>query len=508
MYTYIIIDDERLIRLGFISRVSEITSEEFVCIGEAANGEEGLVLLEEQQPDIVITDMKMAKMDGVEFLQHLEEQQSGIPVIVISGYKAYDYMNQAIECGVVGYVLKPFSVEEIEKQLLKAVTRLEQRKSVEQMKEKVVSFEERTEGIAFLKLILEPWNAENEELGQYVLDHWHILISIYTNAPDGMNRLRECAKKSLVNIHYLCLENPGMHGQYLVFISTKEEHDILHASKEAIEFLEDMKRMTRGKKLFAVVGSEFHGLSLVNRSCQKNEKILRDVYLTDQVRIYCEKDYKSMCRRIFAEDEIQDIMVHIKYDVEERRRLLQVFFQRFDIQRDSLLEIGATCQKLLAKVDEWAVQNQVETDDIMNIFYCRYRFCDNLEKMEKEIFGYINLIALSISRRSYGDDYLYEKIVAYIQENYYKKITLQILSDQFYVSASRCSNLLRERMKKGLNTYLLELRVEKAKELLDNTTMNAEIISREVGYSNPKYFFRMFKQETSLTPIEYRKRRS
>ena len=61
--------------------------------------------------------MKMARMDGVEFLQKLQEICPGISVIVISGYKAYDYMNQAIEHGVVGYLLKPFSKEELEKQL-------------------------------------------------------------------------------------------------------------------------------------------------------------------------------------------------------------------------------------------------------------------------------------------------------------------------------------------------------------------------------------------------------
>lgn len=93
MYTYIVIDDERLIRLGLISKVKEIESEEFQCIGEAANGVEGLDLIAEKGPDIVITDMKMARMDGVEFLQKLQEICPGIPVIVISGYKAYDYMN-------------------------------------------------------------------------------------------------------------------------------------------------------------------------------------------------------------------------------------------------------------------------------------------------------------------------------------------------------------------------------------------------------------------------------
>ncbi len=95
----------------------------------------------------------------------------------------------------------------------------------------------------------------------------------------------------------------------------------------------------------------------------------------------------------------------------------------------------------------------------------------------------------------------------YIDENYYKKITLQTLAGRFYVSPSQCSNILKERMKKGLNMYLMELRIEKAKELLDSTAMSAEQISKEVGYPNPKYFFRMFKQVTTFTPIEYRNRR-
>src|SRR5699024_6085215 len=106
------------------------------------------------KPDIVITDMKMAKMDGVEFLKRLQKEQPGLPVIVISGYKAFDYMNQAIEHGVVGYVLKPFSSEELEKQLLKAVARLEQQRSIVKMQEKSDRLEQRMEGMEFLKMII------------------------------------------------------------------------------------------------------------------------------------------------------------------------------------------------------------------------------------------------------------------------------------------------------------------------------------------------------------------
>ena len=81
-----------------------------------------------------------------------------------------------------------------------------------------------------------------------------------------------------------------------------------------------------------------------------------------------------------------------------------------------------------------------------------------------------------------------------------------ILAEKFYLSAAQCSNILKQHMEKGLNVYLMEIRIRKAKELLDKTEMSVEQISKEVGYPNPKYFFRMFKQATTFTPIEYRKR--
>ena len=130
MYRYIIVDDEVLIRKGLISKIKDITSIQIACAGEAANGIEGLALIEAEDPDIIITDMKMTKMDGMEFLEKIAERYPDKPIIVISGYKAFDYVSKAIEKKAVGYVLKPFSTEEIEKQLAKAIAQIEQQKNL------------------------------------------------------------------------------------------------------------------------------------------------------------------------------------------------------------------------------------------------------------------------------------------------------------------------------------------------------------------------------------------
>ena len=338
------------------------------------------------------------------------------------------------------------------------------------------------------------------------MDNWHVLITIYTNVPDEMNILRECTKRLWENCNYICYENKNIYGQYFVLFTVKEEWQAAKIMSEVSEFFSVMKIRNHTGKFYGAVSEKIHEISQIYRAYQANEKMLRNIRLADRMKIFYATEYSGQKRKIYTDDEIQDLMVTFKYETEGSHKAMQQFFERFSIETDTLREIGDSCKKILSRIDEWAVENQVETDDIMSVFYTRYRFCNDLTKMEKEISGYANLIALSIQRKNHSDDYIYEQICKYIQENYYKKITLQILAEKFYLSAAQCSNILKQHMEKGLNVYLMEIRIRKAKELLDKTEMSVEQISKEVGYPNPKYFFRMFKQATTFTPIEYRKR--
>lgn len=506
MYTYVIIDDEKLIRWGLISKVGEIESEIFECIGQASNGAEGLEVIGEVNPDIVITDMKMARMDGVEFLQKLSEIKPGIPVIVISGYKAFDYMNQAIEQGVIGYVLKPFSTKEIEKQLLKAVSRIEQQRNVAKMQEKVDTIERQTEGKEILQFITKPWQEENKIAGRDFSDQWHILVNICTNKPEFMNILWKCVNESMGESISLCLDDPADPGQYFMLCSGTQT-EILNSKKNVENLLDKLKLKARGYKLFVSIGKEIYGLTDLNKLYQKNEKMMRDVFLTRNFQVFNEDTYSYTRKDIYTDDNLRDVMVALKYNKEKKDLILKKFFQGFNIEKHTLRDIGFAVKMLLSRVDDWALQNQIETDDIMGVFYKRYRCQSNLEKMEKEVSGYINLITMSVERKNGSSEYIYESMIKYIDGHYDEKITLQTLAEQFYVSAAWCSNILKLKTNKSLPVYLTEIRISRAKELLDDTDMSVDQISREVGYPNPKYFFRTFKQMTTFTPIEYRNRR-
>ena len=108
MYTYIVIDDESLIRKGTIKKLQPM-EDQISCIGEADNGKSGIELIQEVHPDFVILDMQMPIMGGKELLPYLAENYPEMPLIVISGYRDFDYVKQAISAAAIDYILKPFS---------------------------------------------------------------------------------------------------------------------------------------------------------------------------------------------------------------------------------------------------------------------------------------------------------------------------------------------------------------------------------------------------------------
>lgn len=105
MYQFIIVDDEPLIRLGTLKKLEPL-KDQIHCSGEAGNGKQALKLIEEFHPDLVILDMEMPVMDGTQLLPFLAEHYPDMQLIVISGYKSFDYIKYAISANVIDYILK------------------------------------------------------------------------------------------------------------------------------------------------------------------------------------------------------------------------------------------------------------------------------------------------------------------------------------------------------------------------------------------------------------------
>ncbi len=507
MYSYIIVDDEVLIRKGLISKVKDISSMEICCAGEAADGEEGMELIESVNPDIIITDMKMKRVNGMEFLDRISERYPEKQIIVISGHKAFDYVNKAIEKRAVGYVLKPFSMEEIEIQLKKAIEQIEQQRNLLQMRQKVASYEQKKEQDVLLEVILEPWNENrgNELLAKgFLPQDYYLLVVLNTTDKECWLKMEQICREFLCQISYHLLENPANKNQYFILMHVQDEDLINKMVVKADHISLHLQKKMGGAKNFICIGEALRGFMKLNRYHTLNDGFLKKIYLTDQNGIFHMNECKKSEKTIHGEDYIKRIFMEMKYHSEKPSAMLEDFFGKFNIEKHTIGEIGASCEKLIEKVNEFASQKNIGTDNIMHFFYRRYIFCDSLEKMQKEISGYIILIFDSIRQQDNQQDNLMEMMVDYIKKNYHHKLTLQLLSAKFFVTPAYCSSLLKEKLNKSFNQFISEIRIEKAKRLLLETNLSVDSISDEIGYSNPKYFFKIFKKMTTYSPIKYR----
>ena len=256
-------------------------------------------------------------------------------------------------------------------------------------------------------------------------------------------------------------------------------------------------------QMFVCVSNTSHTLKELNNLFLKNDSMLKNIYLTDRVRIL-NTDEEKIRQPIYTEEEIMNLFRNMHYHTGKISEILMDFFHGFDVYKHTLGSISDACESLLEKVNEYAVQNQVENCDLMERFYKKYLFCEDIEKIKKDFSEYFLVTLCAIHRKEKDQENLFNQINEYIDKNYRRKLTLQILASRFYISPAYCSNLLKENLNMTFNDYISKIRIEKAKQLLSQTSISVAKVSDEIGYSNPKYFFKIFKSYTGLTPLEYR----
>lgn len=178
MFTYLLIDDEVLIRKGTIKKIQRAKLP-ITCIYEANNGEEAISYLQDNKVDFIITDMDMPKLDGVQLLKYLENKLLDIPVIVISGYQNFTYLQQALKFQAIDYILKPFGKEEITESIQKVISILEEKK-----KDQVMNSE-----LLFGVITGNSSTRGSELLNKYLLDYHSIyLILVYQKKITHLNK--------------------------------------------------------------------------------------------------------------------------------------------------------------------------------------------------------------------------------------------------------------------------------------------------------------------------------
>jgi two-component system, response regulator YesN len=523
----LIVDDEIQIRTGLRDGLdwSELGIDNVFA---AADGLEAMEIFMEQTPEIVITDIRMPGMDGLELSKRIKDVSDIAQIIILSGYSDFDYAKKAIQLGVTDYELKPIKIKDLIKLVtLARDTVMEKMKKVEEehkLKEVYKNkffgsiFSGEVSDKQFIKEGMENYfNIDghgsficftaNLEESEHKLDAGEragcefetgILINYMEDKLEGFRRIiykySENTFAILLNADWSCFGsrfklqlkellralNELFEREYGISVSIGVSNvgDIGSLSQLFVHSTEALKhKLHMGKKSIIfyedlVLGNENKHLSIINEK-ELGDNIVKFNYEAASENIY--KEFDSLKKQKCTNN---DTVKHICIDLK-------------NILVRTVRDEGINIEGLFGSNLEYF-------NEIRN-----FEFIDEYKKWVLDLY-YLVITGLS-DIKGIRYNALMLKAAEYIKKNYYRDLTIDELSEYVKKSPNYFSHLFKKEFGLSFSEYLNRLRVNEAKNLIKNSSMLAYEIAEKVGFQDYKYFVQVFKKVEGYSPSEFRK---
>jgi len=519
-YKVFFVEDEIITREGIRDNVDWAASG-FAFCGEAADGEMALPLLRTAQPDVLITDIKMPFMDGLQLSKIVRERMPWVKIIILSGHDEFEYAQKAINLGVTDYLLKPITVQSLQTTLQKLRVQLDQerkeqddlRKLREQMEDNRAMLRERL----LFKLVvgaISPTEAieKGQAFGLDLSARHYLVVILKLELGDRTEQYdHDDYQQVQRSITELVEENPdiftlkrdwgditlimkGVTPEYL-----EEERDLLLEQIRQI-VAKTRYRLTIGvgasKKRIADISRSFvdallqiqnpvngNGLNL-NQSIERRELLKLD-------KMAVENYLRSGSKDEF--DGFFDAYLRPLSETAQKSTLIKnyIFVDVILATAKIITELGGEIDKVIPEL------GSIETT-LAGII--------SVELLREHVYKMISIgLAFRDSQPNGQHAYLIRQAKEYIEQHHADpELSLNDVAAQVNLSASHFSVVFSQEMCKTFKEYLTEIRINRAKGLLRMTTMRSADIAYEVGYNDPHYFSSVFKKHTGMSPIEFR----
>ena len=518
----------------------------FELVGEAADGEMALPLLIRQQPDLLITDIKMPFMDGLTLARLAKKEIPGLKVVILSGYDDFNYAKQAIGIGVEDYLLKPITMNALIERLSEIRSRYEHEKTQKEYYEKfqreMQAYEKNSSRDFFEALVggsmdmMEVYKRA-EKLGlDIVAEAYNVLIFTMNCDEDFSGQRDEYSSWEAESLELLENFFAG-HSSAMLFRSNIFSYGVLlKGQRETIEentraCVDEIRRILSRqdgrREWFLAVGQSVERLSQIQKSYHTASRAFSQRYLYDENILYY--DEMETMEHPGGQAETEDNAYLQKVDVNALNpAILQKFLsnglqeETENFVKDYFYAIGQEPMESLV------FRNYV----ILNVRFSVISFikglgCDTNEmesadteevlaesgkNMESAIAYAKKMISQAIEIRDQNSGNKNRSIlktaVDFIDSHYMdEEISLNTVANVANVSSNHFSALFSQNMGQTFIEYLTSLRMNKAKELLRCTGMRSSEIAGEIGYKDAHYFSYLFKKTQGMTPSDYRKAR-
>lgn len=503
MYRMMIVDDEDQERFG-IQYLLKKTGIEFYCI-EAENGMEALEKLKENTVDILLTDVKMPFLDGLELAKIVRERFPKMQIIFFSGYDDFTYVKQALSIQAVDYILKPVNPSEFQKVITLVVERVEKEKTMHQHTQqfqRVYALTRLLNKIPYEKLKSEYPQNELEFLEDYKR---MILLEFeedfFGKEVEDIQELKE-RFHDIISVPYELTDLNPVQG---VLMIGGEKKDLFFFRETAKRICAQIQK-EYGILCFIAISPEICAPEQIGTVYQQTEGYLEERFFHKDTYIYPiqtnENDEEVHSANIsnFLNSIEEDIRFRDAFSL---RKNVEIILERCrDNEFKSYIYTRFICANLL-KVLYQGIPGQQEQLSVKVEELYRYHHFSEIEESLRET---MEQVVRNLNLREDSSKHMIAIVEKYIHEHYKDVLSLDILADKVFLTPHYLSSIFRQEKGIGFNKYIKKVRMDKAEELLKTTNMKISDICKAVGYTNLSYFCKTFRNEYGVTPEKYRDR--
>lgn len=503
MYKIMFVDDEEQ-NLFLMEKILDWEAIGFRVCGIALDGEEGIQVYEETNPDVVCVDIRMDEMDGLTLIHELQKKGRNCVFIIVTAYSEFSYAQTAIKLGVKNYLLKPISRKEMIPMMQEIKKELDENQKKERQS---VFFSQQYKNTVFSDSISELEKYCFEKKKEPQLEYLDNIIEGRTMREIELFSEPEDIESVMDYIEQWPLQYRTVRDDCLYGIVLENQLDSIRKA------FEELEKKNIKNKFFMQINSSFH-----------DSFSFRNAFTTGfQYRRYCFYSKESM---LYDTEKIQWIFTgKLTYDKISLEKVIQGFIYSGspeeliklikelksqsaaklvspDILTDTCIEILISIKNQLTKTYQdrafmvlrhqnlWAL-HQIRTKD--KLFFKMKNLIVEVADAVKDIIE---------NKESYS---LMGKIVDYIMQHFSdKNFSAGEAAEAVHLSRNYFLKIFKEDQKISFWDYVTNLRMEKAKKLLKTSDMTVYAISREVGYESQYHFSRKFKNLYNISPNEYR----
>ena len=529
-----LVEDEVIIRSG-VKKSINWEQEGYEFVGEASDGELAYPMILKEKPDILITDIRMPFMDGLELSRLVKKELPDIKILILSGYDEFEYAKKAIKIGVTEYLLKPISAAKLtevlnavaetirqeneEKNLLETYF-AEMRENTE--RDKMRLFEKLLMGDLSMGEILEAGERFGMNLGAscYKIVLFKILANLENHVyAEQMVDACSSVEQAASMMEGVYVFQRGVEG-WAFLLTAQDEKSMEESAKILYQNLKQAMKNYTQLEYFGGIDSTVPRIRSLKQSFREADRAFAARFVEEANQIISQKEFEKSQME-------EGLKMQGVVQIGKSREMLQKF-----LSNGTREEVKAFSDAYISRIEEENIRStMVRQYVVIDVCIVILSFCERissanrlqeeaeeLQKMMQKIHSLseikkyvVRLLNEAIELRDAESGRRYSDLIAAAKkeiENHYmtEEISLNTVAISVGMSPSYFSSIFSKEAGKTFVEYLTEVRIEKAKEFLMCSSMKTSEIGYEVGYKDPHYFSYIFKKVQGCSPKEYRAR--